>query len=459
MLILDVGRVIKHQHQLTTGVAPTSNLHKFCSHASLSSFLLLCALFPFFLPDSSFKLQIGPMSITVVANMIRRTARSSLSYLHTSFLIILFLAAFYKLHTISPLRLPTILIHHKNQPGCPSFPSADNVVISIKTGATEASSKIPALMQTSLRCAQNTHIFSDLKQDIGPYHLHDILSNVSPAVKAHPDFDLYHQQQASLHNLSALREMKSVTHPEKYASWVLDKYKFLPMAERAWLLQPEKDWYVFIDADTYLVYPNLLLWLETLDPNERLYLGSEVITNEGIPFAHGGTGYVLSKALVRELVAKKSAKNWEGKIEPWCCGDIVLAIAIQEDAGTRLTQSWPLTQGERAVEVPFGGASPEFWCRGVVSFHHLSPVEMGHLGEFERWWEGSSDVSFPCHPQSLPSAQGGKHMLIQATATTNPPNPLHLLRQTPHPHHKRRLGQLRSAPRARRQNRRRQRRC
>lgn len=159
------------------------------------------------------------------------------------------------------------------------------------------------------------------------------------------------------------------------------------------MLQPEKDWYVFIEPDAYLIYANLLLWLSTLDPNEKLYLGSEIITNEGIPFAHGGTGYVLSKALVRELVAKESAKKWEGKIEPWCCGDIVLAIAIQEDAGTRLTQSWPLTQGERAVEVPFGGASPEFWCGMAVTFHHMGPVEMGRLGEFEKWWEGSRDVS------------------------------------------------------------------
>ena len=42
-------------------------------------------------------------------------------------------------------------------------------MVAVKTGATEALEKIPALMQTSLRCAKTVLFFSDLEQDIGSY--------------------------------------------------------------------------------------------------------------------------------------------------------------------------------------------------------------------------------------------------------------------------------------------------
>jgi len=58
---------------------------------------------------------------------------------------------------------------------CPASTSAQRIVVSIKTGATEAAVKIPTQMQTTLRCVKNVFLFSDLEQDIGEYHLHDAL--------------------------------------------------------------------------------------------------------------------------------------------------------------------------------------------------------------------------------------------------------------------------------------------
>lgn len=58
---------------------------------------------------------------------------------------------------------------------CPASTSAQRIVVSVKTGATEAAVKIPMQMQTTLRCVKNVFLFSDLEQDIGEYHLHDAL--------------------------------------------------------------------------------------------------------------------------------------------------------------------------------------------------------------------------------------------------------------------------------------------
>jgi hypothetical protein len=58
---------------------------------------------------------------------------------------------------------------------CSVSTSAQRIVVSVKTGATEAAAKIPTQMQTTLRCVENVFLFSDLEQDIGEYHLHDAL--------------------------------------------------------------------------------------------------------------------------------------------------------------------------------------------------------------------------------------------------------------------------------------------
>ena len=152
-----------------------------------------------------------------------------------------------------------------NSESCPVSPSAENVVVSIKTGASEAADKIPALMQTSLRCVKNTFIFSDLEQDIGDYHLYDALDTVSASiVNTNSDFEFYQKQRElwrSKQNLDALKDAKNPKDPAgKPAAWILDKYKFIHVLEKTWALKPDMDWYILIDADTYIVWSNLLIW-------------------------------------------------------------------------------------------------------------------------------------------------------------------------------------------------------
>jgi hypothetical protein len=258
-------------------------------------------------------------------------------------------------------------------------------VVSVKTGASEAAEKIPVLMSSSLRCAANVFLFSDLEQDLGEYHLYDALDTIPASmVSNNPDFEFYLKQRElweSKQDVTALKDVKSPRDPDKLAAWSLDKYKFLHVLEKTWKLKPDMDWYILIDADTYLVWSNLLMWLNALDPSKKSYYGSEV-SIAGTRFAHGGSGIVLSNAIMQELVVNGTAERWDAKTQDNCCGDLVLSLALQE-YGTTLQDAWPPMSGERPSTVPFGPATPEYWCRPALSFHHLTPSDMTEFSDFE----------------------------------------------------------------------------
>ena len=169
---------------------------------------------------------------------------------------------------------------HSNSKFCDSLPPGDKIVIAVKTGATEAAEKIPGQMQTMLRCAKNTIIFSDLEQDVGEYHLYDSLDNVSSSVvESNVDFEFYRKQSQlwkDKHSIDAAKGAKNPEKPTDLAAWTLDKYKNIHIVEKTWAMKPNMDWYLFIDADTYVLWPNMLNWLAGMDPNKKFYSGSEV---------------------------------------------------------------------------------------------------------------------------------------------------------------------------------------
>ncbi|KAH9215376.1 hypothetical protein DL95DRAFT_388684 [Leptodontidium sp. 2 PMI_412] len=261
-----------------------------------------------------------------------------------------------------------------------------NIVVSVKTGASEAAERIPIQMRTSLRDVQNVVFFSDLEQDLGEFHLYDSLDTIVPSVmENNPDFDFYHKQRElwnASHDISSLKNEK---HPDngELAAWTLDKYKNVHILEKTWALMPDYDWYIFIDADTYLLWDNVVTWLSTLDPKKKSYFGSEVNT-AGVKFAHGGTGIIISKATMYKFAVKDAgmAANYDPIIHNKCCGDLVLGMALRE-SGTLLQDAWPAMSGEAPWTLPFGPGTPEYWCRPALTLHHLSPDGMAEFTTFE----------------------------------------------------------------------------
>lgn len=321
--------------------------------------------------------------------MMRRGFRSSFTWLRAPVLGTFLVLGYLLLPPQVDRRLQTGFTpgHPTNSDLCVPSPSAEKIVVAIKTGATEAEEKIPIQMQTTLRCVKNLLFFSDLEQTLGQYHLYDALDAVSASVADNnTDFNFYRKQQQlwrSDRNISILQGVRNPDCPDDLAAWTLDKYKNIHILEKTWAMKPDMDWYIFIDADTYIFWSNLLMWLNTLDPMKKSYFGSEVSIS-GVRFAHGGSGYVLSRAVMHELVAihNGTAARWDPEIHDECCGDLMLGRALEE-YGTVLQDVWPLMSGETLSTMPFGPGTPEYWCHPALSMHHLTPSDMKALTAFE----------------------------------------------------------------------------
>jgi hypothetical protein len=330
--------------------------------------------------------------------MLPRISRSSNTSLRLSAFVLLLLAGYILTtqHSHSHPPQPSPIIQSTNSNGCPDSPTGAKVVVSVKTGATEASEKIPTLMQTSLACAQHVLLFSDLAQDIEGYHIHDALDTVAASiVNTNPDFKFYRDQKALWDETGDISSMKGVTAPDdssQNAAWTLDKYKFLHVLEKSWEREPDMEWYILIDADSYIFWPNMLAWLATMDPSRKSYFGSEVNV-DGHVFAHGGSGIVMSSAAVKELVVANRglADVWDGRMRErgMCCGDLVLGVVFEE-LGIGLRDAWPVMSGESTWSLPLGRGTPEYGCRPALTLHHLSPGDMRELSGFEKSRLGSS---------------------------------------------------------------------
>ncbi|KAK6074375.1 hypothetical protein SCUP234_04360 [Seiridium cupressi] len=276
----------------------------------------------------------------------------------------------------------TVVQYHNFSDPCAGFPNTEGVMLVMKTGATEAFDKVPTHLLTTLQCMPDFLIFSDMEQQVGKHHIYDVLSEVDESAKAHNnDFDLYRDQK------ECPVSQKSCVDARDGGSkaWNLDKYKFLPMMEQTWRLRPGRDWYVFAEADTYVFWSNMVHWLRTesqLNPKERIYLGSRSFIG-GTPFAHGGSGYVLSGTLLRHLIEHHPGvvKQYNIKGANECCGDLMLAQALEEYENINIRQAWPMFNGEKPSTLPFG---PGHWCEPILTMHHMNAEEISSVWQFEQ---------------------------------------------------------------------------
>ena len=235
---------------------------------------------------------------------------------------------------------------------CAGFPNASNLVVVMKTGASESYARLPTQLMIVLKCLPeaNVLLFGDLHQDIAGYDILDSLDNVTPEIMdGNPDFDLYRWQKACVVNPDSDSDSDSdSTRCERYpadiyqASWNLDRYKNVHIVEKTFALRPGLDWYVFVDADTYLAVPNLVWWLVMLNPAERRYLGSvtEAAGDDSFRFGHGGSGYVLSRGAMESFAAANPGvgREYDSRVREVCCGDQVLGLALKEKVGLEIEQ-------------------------------------------------------------------------------------------------------------------------
>lgn len=259
---------------------------------------------------------------------------------------------------------------------CDGFPNMDGIQLVMKTGATEAFDKVPTQLLTNLQCVPDFLLFSDLEQQIGQYHIYNVLDRVDETIiKANDEFKLYTAQQACpISQKECTKDMKG--------GWDLDKYKFLNMVERTWEMRPNKEWYVFAEADTYVVWPNIIHWLRTrANPVESPYVGSVALINN-FPFAHGGSGYVVSGAFMKKMIETIPgiAAKYDEKAPHECCGDLLISMALDE-VGAKVKQAHPMFNGEKPNTLPYG---PGHWCEPIFTMHHMNSEEVSSVWQYEQ---------------------------------------------------------------------------
>lgn len=113
----------------------------------------------------------------------------------------------------------------------------------MKTGIGERA-KSKAHIENVSSCITNLLVVSDLEETIGGGHQAiDILADLAPSYNQNEDFAAY----------SAQKKAHFEGSPVGYSAegWKLDRFKFLPMVDRAHQMHPKADWYVFIEADVY----------------------------------------------------------------------------------------------------------------------------------------------------------------------------------------------------------------
>ncbi|KAF5621005.1 glycosyltransferase family 31 [Fusarium sp. NRRL 52700] len=258
---------------------------------------------------------------------------------------------------------------------CDGFPNTDGIMLVMKTGATEAFTKLPAHLLTSLQCLDDYLLFSDLDQQIDKYQIYDVLKDVKDDVKkGRKEFDLYKaQNECPIAQQYCTENMKE--------GWNLDKYKFLHMVEKAWEMRPNKEWYVFAEADTYVFWSNLVWYLRNrVNGTETPYVGS-VAMLKGKPFAHGGSGYVIHGDTMRKMVEIPDlAHKYDMMATHECCGDYLMSLAVME-TGKNVKQAHPMFNGEKPMTLPFGN---NHWCEPLLSMHHMNPEEVSDAWHFEK---------------------------------------------------------------------------
>ncbi|KAF7591186.1 hypothetical protein BBP40_001901 [Aspergillus hancockii] len=265
---------------------------------------------------------------------------------------------------------------------CHALDSQIQVVV--KTGTNIIYEKLPTQLLTTLQCTDPL-IFADSDQQIGPYQVYDVLANVNETLKAtHPDFEYY---RTIKQYLESGRDIRLLRESSRKAAWDLDKYKFIHMLVQTWERRPGHDWYVFVEADTYLFWGNLVQWLARMDPSQPHYLGSSATFNTE-KFAHGGSGVILSREAMAQVLDGDAglAERYDERMHQEIYGDYVLMKVLQEK-GVELSNRWPMMQGEKQNTLPFGpgpDSGARHGCQPLITMHKVTPMDVNAMWNYEQ---------------------------------------------------------------------------
>ncbi|KAG6242792.1 hypothetical protein E4U25_002905 [Claviceps purpurea] len=285
-----------------------------------------------------------------------------------------------------------------NEDLCASFPKYMSNIIQpvLKVGHSENQERLAAHFNTTSSCFTKDELLvvSDLDEVIHGHRTVDVLGDLPAGyynLTKNPDFQHYISQR-DMHKNGTLNEKTQKT----IDGWILDKFKFLPMVERAWLARPDRAFYFFYEPDTYVFWDNAFRFLQNFDPDTPIYMGSpspgrhDEIRDVRTWFANGGPGFVLSRGAIKALLHRRIDSNghyidpaltekWQDIVAQECCGDSVLGWALW-NATVQVQGYWPMFNPHPLHGIPF---SDLYWCQPVLTLHKTSPEDLHSLWRWE----------------------------------------------------------------------------
>ena len=315
---------------------------------------------------------------------------------------------------------------------CRSFPRhlTDHMIQPVlKMGHNEKRDRVEAQLESVSACIDDLLVVSDAEETLYGHEVIDVIAELPAAYNFENDDFVNYTRIHNQYQKNREKTSPNEEAPPTLDGWLLDKYKFLPMIERAWLLRPNKRWYFFYETDTYVVWDNVFRFLGNLDHNQPLYMGSPSPGRRATPdkpesltyFANGGPGFVLSRAAVKQLLDRKSGKDgdfieeslsrrWMDLLRVDPCGDSVLGWALH-NVGVHLSGYFPLFNPHPLHGVPFDEGH---WCQPGLTMHKTKIEDMRPLWR----WEHSRRVFEVSHAIPL----DGWFDLQHANNSRPPPN-------------------------------------
>jgi len=205
-------------------------------------------------------------------------------------------------------------------------------------------------------------------------------------ISRNTDFERYRRQvQYAQYGIDLSQLQDSDASREREIILALDRYKYLRLLEETWNKRPERMWYVFMEADGYLIRKNLMTFLSSFNAEENYFFGNRPHSSASDPFALSGSTFILSVGAMRRLFPKKNQdmlkKNWENRIQEFKTGyDLVLA-ALENEIRLTPNETFPSISGFNPATAPFG---PGSWCEPIISLQGLRPEDQSDLWRYER---------------------------------------------------------------------------
>lgn len=290
----------------------------------------------------------------------------------------------------------------------PLDPYADKVFMMLKSGSTVIQERLPPHIRTTLRRWPHHAVYAEVETEICGVPVIDIL-------KWLPE-DLLEKHRSNLGNYFDLREalenhwMWELDDLNGYPGWHLDKYKNIPMLAHAWINAPsDTEWFVFIDADTYMLQKGLLEHLRSYNSSEPHYIGRAADWVQGarnkkgekveIKFAHGGSGVAVSRGAMSAMFGPDPHSDrsrmymvldeFMDLADPNIAGDALVAVMLYQYVDELLVE---MPWGQHAFyDIPFQGSNtrdiavgPSGWCLPFFSWHHITPSEVDLIYEYEQ---------------------------------------------------------------------------